>query len=70
MENSNCIIAAYIVDPNVTTPLKLVKGEGNTDLILTGVNTYSGGTEIPAGRVRGNSVSPFGTGPVYISAGG
>jgi len=47
---------------------KLVK-HGTGMLKLAGANTWSGGTELTAGTLQGDSVSAFGTGDVYVSGG-
>lgn len=47
---------------------KLVK-QGSGALTLSGTNSFSGGTEIQAGTVVGDSASAFGSGSVYNSAG-
>jgi len=47
---------------------KLVK-QGTGMLKLAGANTWSGGTELTAGTLQGDSVSAFGTGDVYVSGG-
>ncbi|HEY0589705.1 MAG TPA: phosphatase PAP2 family protein [Pseudoduganella sp.] len=47
---------------------KLVK-QGTGTLKLAGANTWSGGTELAAGTLQGDSVAAFGTGDVYVSGG-
>jgi len=47
---------------------KLVK-QGSGALKLAGANTWSGGTELTAGTLQGDSASAFGTGDVYVSGG-
>lgn len=47
---------------------KLVK-QGTGALKLAGANSWSGGTEISAGTLQGDSASAFGTGDVYVSGG-
>ncbi|MFD0893871.1 DNRLRE domain-containing protein [Luteolibacter ambystomatis] len=47
----------------------VVKSGGNS-WVLSGTNTWSGGTRIEAGRLRGNNPSGFGTGPVMVADGG
>ncbi len=47
---------------------KLVK-QGSGTLKLAGANTWSGGTELAAGTLQGDSVAAFGTGDVYVSGG-
>lgn len=47
---------------------KLVK-QGSGTLKLAGANTWSGGTELAAGALQGDSVAAFGTGDVYVSGG-
>jgi autotransporter-associated beta strand protein len=47
---------------------KLVK-QGSGTLRLAGANTWSGGTELAAGVLQGDSASAFGTGDVYMSGG-
>ncbi len=50
-------LALYLTGPNNTT----------NDLTVSGTNTYSGGTTIPAGRLLLNSAYPvLGSGPVVI----
>lgn len=38
-------------------------------VVLSGANTFSGGTFINQGRVQASSTSSFGTGPVFVNAG-
>jgi len=47
---------------------KLVK-QCSGALKLAGANTWSGGTELTAGTLQGDSASAFGTGDVYVSGG-
>lgn len=47
---------------------KLTK-EGNGTLTLTGSNTYSGGTELKAGTLEGESATAFGSGDVLNNGG-
>lgn len=47
---------------------KLTKS-GSGTLALTGANTYSGGTIVSGGTLRGDSISAFGTGAVYVDGG-
>ncbi|TFW28824.1 phosphatase PAP2 family protein [Duganella callida] len=47
---------------------KLIK-QGTGTLKLAGANTWSGGTELTAGTLQGDSVAAFGTGDVYNSGG-
>jgi len=47
---------------------KLVK-QGSGTLKLAGANTWSGGTELAAGTLQGDSVAAFGAGDVYVSGG-
>ncbi|SDR49785.1 autotransporter-associated beta strand repeat-containing protein [Paraburkholderia fungorum] len=44
------------------------KGDGT--LKLAGTNTYSGGTEVEGGTLAAGSAKAFGTGDVYLGAGG
>lgn len=53
---------------DITGTGKLTK-EGTGTLTLTGSNTYSGGTELNAGTLEGESASAFGTGNVRNSGG-
>ncbi|MYM32802.1 phosphatase PAP2 family protein [Duganella sp. FT94W] len=47
---------------------KLIK-QGTGTLKLTGANTWTGGTELTAGTLQGDSVAAFGAGDVYNSGG-
>jgi autotransporter-associated beta strand protein len=47
---------------------KLVK-QGSGTLKLAGANSWSGGTELGAGTLEGNSATAFGSGDVYVSGG-
>ncbi|WP_426170853.1 phosphatase PAP2 family protein [Pseudoduganella sp. R-34] len=47
---------------------KLVK-QGTGTLKLAGANTWSGGTELTAGTLQGDSASAFGTGDMYVRGG-
>lgn len=47
---------------------KLTK-QGTGTLKLGGANTWTGGTQLEAGRLEGNSASAFGKGDVYVSGG-
>jgi autotransporter-associated beta strand protein len=47
---------------------KLIK-QGTGTLKLAGANTWSGGTELTAGTLQGDSVAAFGNGDVYVSGG-
>jgi autotransporter-associated beta strand protein len=47
---------------------KLVK-QGTGTLKLAGANTWTGGTELTAGTLQGDSVAAFGAGDVYVSGG-
>jgi autotransporter-associated beta strand protein len=47
---------------------KLVK-QGSGTLKLAGANTWSGGTELSAGTLQGDSAAAFGSGDVYVSGG-
>jgi autotransporter-associated beta strand protein len=47
---------------------KLVK-QGTGTLKLAGANSWTGGTELTAGTLQGESVSAFGAGDVYNSGG-
>jgi len=47
---------------------KLVK-QGSGTLKLAGANTWTGGTELTAGALEGDSVTAFGSGDVYNSGG-
>jgi len=47
---------------------KLVK-QGSGTLKLAGANTWSGGTELTAGTLQGDSAAAFGSGDVYFSGG-
>ncbi|SDH23449.1 MULTISPECIES: phosphatase PAP2 family protein [unclassified Duganella] len=47
---------------------KLVK-QGSGTLKLAGANTWTGGTELSAGTLQGDSVAAFGAGDVYNSGG-
>lgn len=42
---------------------------GTGELVLTGSNTYSGGTLLKEGTLKAESVSAFGSGDLYIQAG-
>ncbi|HEY9103246.1 acid phosphatase [Chitinimonas sp.] len=48
---------------------KLTK-QGSGTLRLAGSNSYSGGTDVQAGTVEGDSVAAFGKGDVYVRTGG
>ena len=47
---------------------KLVK-QGSGTLKLAGANTWTGGAELGAGTLQGDSVAAFGAGDVYVSGG-
>jgi autotransporter-associated beta strand protein len=47
---------------------KLVK-QGSGTLKLAGANSWTGGTELTAGALQGDSVGAFGNGDVYVSGG-
>ncbi|KQV46784.1 phosphatase PAP2 family protein [Duganella sp. Root336D2] len=47
---------------------KLVK-QGSGTLKLAGANTWSGGTELSAGTLQGDSTAAFGTGDMYVRGG-
>ncbi|MRW84506.1 phosphatase PAP2 family protein [Pseudoduganella sp. FT26W] len=47
---------------------KLVK-QGTGTLKLAGANSWTGGTELTAGALQGDSVAAFGKGDVYVSGG-
>jgi autotransporter-associated beta strand protein len=47
---------------------KLVK-QGSGTLKLAGANSWTGGTELSAGALQGDSAAAFGTGDVYVSGG-
>jgi autotransporter-associated beta strand protein len=47
---------------------KLVK-QGSGTLKLAGANSWSGGTELTAGALQGDSATAFGNGDVYVSGG-
>jgi autotransporter-associated beta strand protein len=47
---------------------KLTK-QGTGTLKLGGANTWTGGTQLEAGRLEGNSAGAFGKGDVYVSGG-
>ena len=47
---------------------KLVK-QGSGTLKLAGANSWSGGTELTAGALQGDSATAFGSGDVYVSGG-
>lgn len=62
-------ITLPIVDFDGSTPLALVKS-GSNPLLLSSVNTHTGGTTINGGRINADNVSCFGTGAVTVNAGG
>jgi fibronectin-binding autotransporter adhesin len=71
--------AGYITVTQATTELEFegtVAGAGALytrgpgTLILSGTNTYTGGTVVESGTLIAGSSSAFGTGSLYISAGG
>lgn len=45
------------------------QGLGGNTIILSGANTYSGGTRVVQGRIQVTNLSAFGTGPVTILSG-
>ena len=47
---------------------KLIK-QGTGTLKLAGTNSWTGGTELAAGTLQGDSTAAFGTGDVYVSGG-
>ena len=47
---------------------KLIK-QGTGTLKLAGTNSWTGGTELAAGTLQGDSIAAFGTGDVYVSGG-
>ena len=53
---------------NISGNGKLVK-QGTGTLKLAGANTWSGGTELTAGTLQGDSASAFGTGDMYVRGG-
>jgi autotransporter-associated beta strand protein len=53
---------------DITGTGKLVK-QGSGTLKLAGANSWSGGTELTAGALQGDSATAFGNGDVYVSGG-
>jgi autotransporter-associated beta strand protein len=53
---------------DITGPGKLVK-QGSGTLKLAGANSWTGGTELTAGVLQGDSATAFGSGDVYVSGG-
>src|SRR5207237_691265 len=65
----NGIVIASAINNNGAGVVSLVKsGSGAAQLNANG--TYSGGTYINSGRLRAQTASAYGTGPVYVAAGG
>jgi len=79
---STTLSTAITFDPSVSVPagqtvtdgtsysgsVQLVK-RGSGTLILTGANSYTGGTRIEAGEVVVRNVAALGSGPLWVSAG-
>jgi autotransporter-associated beta strand protein len=78
--NRDVIVSANIMDNGIGDVTLVINGTegratagfGTNEVILTGNNTYTGGTYVNAGRVLLNSVTnnAFGTGNVFITGGG
>lgn len=47
-----------------------IRKEGQGIIQLAGPNTYKGGTVINGGRINGNHLTAFGSGPVTVNSGG
>jgi autotransporter-associated beta strand protein len=64
--SGNTTYAGLITDSGSTGRLTM---SGSGTQILTGANTYHGGTTINSGTLRGNGASAFGSGSVAINGG-
>jgi fibronectin-binding autotransporter adhesin len=64
----NNSLAAQLDDPDGAGTLRLVKSGAGT-WILSGANTYSGGTTVNAGILRLGAAGALGTGPVTLAGG-
>jgi autotransporter-associated beta strand protein len=63
------VIAGTISDVTAPAPLGVVEKTGAGKLVLSGTNTYSGGTVISAGILQANNSNAVGTGPVTLDGG-
>ena len=66
--DQNGIVVNATITDNGTGVVSLVQS-GVSTTQLNFVNSYSGGTYINSGRVRGQTVGAFGTGPIYTAPG-
>ncbi|MCA9229189.1 MAG: autotransporter-associated beta strand repeat-containing protein [Planctomycetales bacterium] len=60
---------SYTVDGTLSSTGNLVKN-GDGELVLSGLNTYSGGTTVSGGTLSLDSTNSLGSGPLNILAGG
>ena len=65
---SSQTISSVIGDAGAGQPTSVVK-TGNNGWLFSGANTYSGGTTIESGRIRANTTTAFGSGPVTVDNG-
>jgi autotransporter-associated beta strand protein len=62
-------ISGNITDATLPAPAGIVEKNGAGTLVLSGTNTYSGGTTINAGTLQATNNSSVGTGTVTFNAG-
>jgi autotransporter-associated beta strand protein len=70
MDSSLGSFATYDIWRNDISGSGKLTFKGNGTLELAGANTYSGGTEVEGGTLEAGSAKAFGTGDVYLGAGG
>lgn len=70
MDSSLGSFATYDIWRNDISGSGKLKFNGDGTLELAGTNTYSGGTEVEGGTLAAGSAKAFGTGDVYLGAGG
>jgi fibronectin-binding autotransporter adhesin len=68
-DHANVIGILSTITNNGTGPVTIVK-TGLASSYFQSANSYSGGTYINQGHIQGNAGTSFGTGPVYVAAGG
>ena len=67
-DTSGIFVNSSITD-NGSGAVSVIK-DGNATVQLNAADTYSGGSYVYGGRLRAQTVTGFGTGPVYVAAGG